>query len=581
MIKAYIQITSENHLKRWQKYVENNITIKDNIILIEHKKSYYDFINHILTIDNQDSFLVCNEEAFWPNDFLNKVKDIIIEASLLYPNWGIISNAGISVDGYFTYCYVHNANGNYPIKSSYMKPVLTIHGHLMIINRKNVVSLDINIPNFNQKYGYDLVLSLACLYKGSLSLVDSRLLIYDDYLFHKNDFIKFTKNDEFQCYVKQYFINNQLISYYHQIKVKGQDLGYLFPLSTTEKRKDITNCFNEALAKSRIERKPKLTICCRTQLERKNLLTRAVISFASSLDYLNELLTLEVVIISDKDNEILAAEISNLKKLVPNLILKYLHCNIRLDRYSRTDLLLQSIDTIKTDYIWFVDDDDYIYPNALSDIGRHLSVSQKYLLIGDSLVIKEEWHSVNDGNSFLPKKHHIEKIYYGKNVFKIFQGKNHIPICSIIFPVKIMREQIKDMSLSGDFSEDYSLLMLAITAPDIELTILPIQISGISIRKEGNSVTSEDRTHWHYSYVNFFSELVNSSKTNSPIFWQMAVGYQNNYDTDSLSKYYSLLKLVARSLLRYRSLPYLIKKLYQIIKSQGFKKAIEKAINNS
>ncbi len=46
--------------------------------------------------------------------------------------------------------------------------------------------------------------------------------------------------------------------------------------------------------------------------------------------------------------------------------------SVRSGRYSRTDLMLVAIEQASTDYIWFIDDDDYMLPGALAIAARSM-----------------------------------------------------------------------------------------------------------------------------------------------------------------------------------------------------------------
>src|SRR5690606_28894916 len=116
----------------------------------------------------------------------------------------------------------------------------------------------------------------------------------------------------------------------------------------------------------------------------------------------------------------------------------------------------------------------------------------------------------------------------GADITRSFLGDNFVPICGCIFPVRPLRRQLDGLAAEGDYYEDYFLLMLTLTAPTIELVILPTLISGISIRHNENTVAVTDRSHWNLSYATFIGELLDSGKAGSPALWQMLLPPKEN-----------------------------------------------------
>ena len=85
-----------------------------------------------------------------------------------------------------------------------------------------------------------------------------------------------------------------------------------------------------------------------------------------------------------------------------------------------------------------------------------------------------------------------------------------------------MQARIRDLRALGDYNEDYFLLLLALTAPRVEVLALDCELASISIRENESTVLEKDRSRWHLSFCTFLLEVLNNPEGNSPFLWQLA-----------------------------------------------------------
>jgi hypothetical protein len=209
-----------------------------------------------------------------------------------------------------------------------------------------------------------------------------------------------------------------------------------------------------------------------------------------------------------------------LRREFPALPLECWHHTVRKPRYSRADLIFAAIERAQADYIWFVDDDDYVMPGAAQALARTLMPGDDVIVVADSSKVEETWG--------IPEGEHrstlIDSRVVGKfshlNLFRVLTGANHIPICSIVWPVRFMAGRLAAYKALGDYNEDYFLLLAALSAPQVEVRLLDATISGVSFRRSGNTVSETDRAAWHYSYTTFIQEILCEGARN-PFLWQL------------------------------------------------------------
>ena len=470
-----------------------------------------------------DLVLICHDDIWFGLDFATDVAVLAERLERDCPNWGVCGNTGVLWDGRIAGHHALDALGG-PQPGCGMQPVLLADGALLLLNRAALRAEGIRLPALPGDRGHDLLLGLECLRHGRLSLVDPALMAQ-----HlpgpggDHDLARVVMLPAFQDWYRQHFLNHRLPSVEGLLALDAAvDYGYLALPQPVSGRADVVELFDRALARLRAPRRPRLTIACRTQLNRQELLLRALTSFAVAASEAGDLLEFRVRIISSRPADELAAAVAGLRARVPGLELDGWAFPVRDGRYSRMDVLLQAVeraDDEGDDTLWCVDDDDYILPGALRPIARALRPGQPVLVIGRSDHSHEVWSQDADGSCRLldAQPGHA---YPAEGVFRALLGSNHTPVCSMLFPVPQLRQRSVGLAARGDYNEDYFLLLLTLTTPGLEVALVPETLCRISIRPQDNTVTMTDRSMWHLSYTTFMSEVLRYG--NQPFLWQMA-----------------------------------------------------------
>jgi hypothetical protein len=315
--------------------------------------------------------------------------------------------------------------------------------------------------------------------------------------------------------VRSHFVNHRVHLPWGTVEVPDVSYGEFLSLPVVPHHKrDIVACYDASIARARQEKRLVLTIACRSQCNRQHLLERAMLSFAAAQQ---ESLSCElrVVLISDVKNDMLQSELKRCQGRFPSLPLSALHVASRSRETSRVDHLLAAIAQIDTDYLWFVDDDDFIMPGALPALARVLVPRAPLLYVGSSEVLEEAWTKERLVDF------HTCGAHSSRQVFDVFRGENFVPICGMVIPVDLARERCLHVEATGEYLEDYFILMRLLTSPRVEVEVLAGPMAGISLRGQENTVREAQRDTWDRSYAQFVGELVSSADSSNPLLWQL------------------------------------------------------------
>jgi hypothetical protein len=124
---------------------------------------------------------------------------------------------------------------------------------------------------------------------------------------------------------------------------------------------------------------------------------RVVLSFAAFRQHTCSLADVQVRLITDAAPNDAAPEVQRLQKIHPGAALECWYHEIRPNRFSRTDLLLAAIERAETDYIWFIDDDDFVNAAVGPVLARSLVAAMPLLIVASSSVIHETWQEAGGG----------------------------------------------------------------------------------------------------------------------------------------------------------------------------------------
>ena len=247
-----------------------------------------------------------------------------------------------------------------------------------------------------------------------------------------------------------------------------------------------------------------LSIVTRTQFKRPHLLRRMLTSVnRAKIDGID----VEVILSTDIDQDRAEPERARYQEEFPTLNLR-LAVN-RAHRYSRVGNMVGGMRASTREYVWMIDDDDYIDLFAFQTLRAALFGSSRPLIIAASQTHMETW--LNTDTEFPVLSASKPTAHWPASGWRdLFGGYNKLPICGAVIPREFLLRCLDRFEFRFDLSEDYTLFLLLLTAPDLpRLLELNADLAHISIRESGeNSVTVEDRSRWTRDITGFLFDLL-------------------------------------------------------------------------
>lgn len=523
-LKVYVYGHPAQEHKQWYLFPPRNASIINPSS--DSETSVYGIFHQIIREESDPYVLLCEASVWLGRGIVPAANDIIQDLQELYPNWGVCGNFGVRWDGKKIYPFARMQDIN-PINSLSPKPVLNTMGGVFLLNVRNMRERGVDIPCLHSADGFGLVLSCEALKQGLLPVVDCRLV--SGYFPGRERSCKhFEEDREVVGYLQNHFINHLIPTAFGPFPVSdATDYGYLLLKKKNHPQKDLVSLFDGALSVARKKKKPSIQIVCRTQLDRLHLLDRAVASFAVAYLESMDVVDMTICIATDQNCEILKKVCSRFKEQYPFLPIEGLFCPRSESRFSRVELLVASVMKSTCHYVWFVDDDDFVLPAGIPMVCRALAPDADILFVGASACFEEKWENDVDRqsnagvSSWKLAGSKRTTCFHADGIFRAFSGDNFTPICSVLFPTRVMKQRLADVRAEGDYLEDYFVLLMALTAERIEVETIDAEICGISFRGSENTVREVDRSRWEFSYATFLQELFMQKKHTSPLFWQL------------------------------------------------------------
>ena len=473
--------------------------------VLEIGKNYFPFLSRILLEATSEYVLVCLDDVVLPEDISERVAVVIARANRAYGsgNWGVVGNSGIEFLSEKLRSWMKGSD-MVSIPSPTHCPILatSLGENSLLLNvvalKRNGVSLP-SPSNLDCLHG--LILSIECYRKGLICLIDSGL-----FASHKNIREPIlppeaAQWDWFRQYWRERFINHRLLTTFGSVDI-AQDTGYLM-LAGGNRREDFYDLVESVAFGSCTNVEKTITILTRTQLKRIGKLKRLLDSVRMGGSFLRGNTRLEVFLsVNGVGRDFADEQIEILKKEYSDLKISSVFSEETVDYYPRVRAIKSVVDTLDETadaYIWIVDDDDFIFSPAV----RYLSIflDERAILVGDSEVFLEKW----SGDASIPEASVKYKKFDGSLYADCFSGENYVPVCSSIYPLRVIKQVFDELGMKGDYLEDYTLFLFSMSRVDVRH--VPVSIAGISFHGE-NTVLENDRTHWEYSYATNMAEVV-------------------------------------------------------------------------
>lgn len=465
---------------------------------------FYPLLNRVIDTCPDDYALVSCNDLTWPIGLEFALDGAIDAANAEFGpnNWGVLGNCGIEFFSNKPLCYIRdNDLSVVPASSGRSRVATYLDRNTLLLNIANLRRRGVRLPaGLRGVFLYSFVLVMECYRKGLISAVDSHLFVLDLTKYDYEQFEKERSGADFTGYIRGTFVNRVLATTRGDIGIEN-DIGHLVnPAADT--RADYYGLVDSLVCETCASKGNKtVTIVTRTMLNRINFLYRLLDSIRMATLFGGGGIALKVILaVNNARADTLEENLESISARYPDLSITVSNFEDN-GHYPRVSAMKSAVNLIEDDssFVWFVDDDDFIYPESI----RHLPVflSKETVFVGDSAIMDETWEN---GRTF-PSKSKKVGVYESGLHHECVLGDNKIPVCSVIYPVTVLREIFGRFRLLGDYNEDYTLFLAASCSRDV--AAYPVLIAGISMHGS-NTTEEEDKTHWHHSYAAFVSELV-------------------------------------------------------------------------
>jgi hypothetical protein len=493
----------------------NSVSSTPPIIVLSSTSHAWQAVKDLI-IEYDEPIVVCQEYVWYGAEFGLRVSSLIEDLNRRTPSWAACGNRGCSWDGPDSHDYTSFTKkpGAGLETANTPKVVFSVDDNLLLINCAQLRKVDlVDLPNAQSRI-VGIPLSLECLRHHLPVFVDPRLFTVRAEEHRVEDIAAFVAASEFHSYYRSNFINHRFPWPDGELDLSNcVDYGYVTQPKAAYQQVDLLDLFDSTLHRLR-GKPPSVTICCRTQFRRMEMLERAVTSFSTAEIESRGKLKLEAKLITDCPAEAVGSHLRTFQAEFAPLGLQCWTHVVREPRASRTDLLLAAIERAETDYIWFVDDDDYVLPGAPEALARTLVPAEETIVVGNSLQMSEMWL---DG-AFVESK--LANRFSSRKLYDILSGANHVPVCGYVLPVGKAKSILSKKRALGDYYEDYFVLLSFLCAPRADVRLLDADLAAVSIRDSGNTVTQADRSPWNSSLATFMQEIL-CDPDRSPVLWQL------------------------------------------------------------
>lgn len=476
-------------------FLENNKSLISDLIIELNQRSYFYLLNHIITTSPEDYACVVHDDVILCSNFNERVHSLISTLNHDWPNWGIAGNAGITPFkiGYATtelIRYLADPHGG-PNFVGQILPAMSIDGNVILLNIRALREREICMPDFDGFQLYDIILSIKTISSGLGVFIAPHLACWHGSKRNQENFDQAKNSDSFISYLSKRIINRKLLTLNGEIRV---------PLNNYNFTNGIDVEIESLMSACRYRPITTVAIVTRTRFDRPKLLDRCLRTISAFIASAGTATEFRSYIVTDRDPP------SNL--VFSSTVIK---ASIE-SQDTRYKLVQFAANNINADYFWFIDDDDWMFPNEALRLSMVInSAPQNSIFFVDCCRYNEEpfpTGSVNNVESYRSKKQH----YFSALKFMCsLSGNNQTPFCGVIFSrgqlLKIPDIFYDTVTYLEDFMTTLNTLL---TYGSIPVVVNKLYV-GISIRETGNTITETDRTKWNRSMSELVSNLVNAT----------------------------------------------------------------------
>jgi len=414
-----------------------------------------------------------------------------------YPNWGLAGNQavipfGVGLGASTVVRYIADPQGP-PNLAGQILPAQIIGSSLMFLNLRDMRRKNLTLPSWADWNDYATLLSVEVIKAGLGVFVCPQLALWHD-CSHKGDTSKQEQpSTETLAYLRRILKNSMITT-----PTGAINLGSEF--SGSDQRLDLEMASLRAAAIGR----PRKTVAVvvRTRFTRpKSYLNRTISTAKALAAAAGDSTNFEIYIVTDKKSSPLAeydgllADIKIIEFEVPEV------------DDSRYHLVKHAATGIKADYFWFIDDDDWVFPNEAERLALAINAVPDESLI--FLDCRHFYETPGPCGNEAAGKIKAGKTFFAKTFIMSLSGKNETPFCGVIYPHSLFLSIPEQCYKTVVYYEDFMSTMYALLMGRYLPVAVDKLFAGISIRPSGNTVTETNRRNWMYANSVVTSHLVN------------------------------------------------------------------------
>jgi hypothetical protein len=469
----------------------------EDLVIETGYNSYFDFLNHVIDVSSSDYACVVHDDVYLCSNFREQLRSLVGILNDEWPNWGVVGNAGVipARVGYGALDvirYVADPHGG-PNFIGHILPAISIDGNVMLLNLKALRAQSVRMPSFDGYQFYDIILSIEAIVAGLGVMIAPQLACWHGSVGDQSAFDRAKQSGVITSYLTKRIKNRalQTLNGFVSVPLRGWINDELHRIDV-EMDSLRTACRNRPVKK--------VAIVTRTQFRRPGLLDRClrtIEAFSASAGTMTEFRS---YVVTDQEH-------SEVESLRCSTLLRALIDNSCDTRYKLVEFAIQNIEA---DYFWFIDDDDWLFPNEAERLSLIVSLAPRNSIL---FIDCEQFDEKPILNSSLDDVEHyrssVKMVFPAREYIFGLSGNNHTPFCGAIFARNALLSIPEHVYDTITRYEDFMAILLTLLGTNALPIVVDKLYCGISIRERGNSVTERDRSEWDRSMSEMVSHVVN------------------------------------------------------------------------
>jgi len=373
-----------------------------------------------------------------------------------------------------------------------MLPAMSVDGNVLLLNTKQLREVGVTLPDFSGFQLYDIILCLETISKGLSVWVAPHLSCYHASGGSQEAFDAALKSTAFSNFLSTKFANTAISTIN----------GTVARVEETHTYSRLPKLEHAALKAAQSNVETSIAIVVRTQFKRPELLTRTVISINAFIASAGASCIWNCYIVTAQHG----ADTSALDRYAKTMVF-----DLPSEKDTRNMVIRSAASALSEQYIWFIDDDDWLFPNCAEQLALTINAApgQSMFFVESSYFHEPVPKSGQPAFAPVQKGKHFLASEFPSGL----NGVNSVPNCGMILPTAAVRAVPDQCYEYIVYFEDFLHQLYALLYAEVVPIVFRGLVAGISIRPEGNSVTEKDRSKWNASLAELVSFLAMAPRT--------------------------------------------------------------------